>query len=325
MNNQLLENDVWEQTGCISEEVSGNTTSRKTRHWARDENIRRINDLALRVAQGNQAAFNELATAKDAQIRKMACDLKRKYGNSFIDEDELYQIGLVTLWERAAKYEGSSQDKLSFWTETSSMINMAMRRYIRATCTAAYIPANAWNILDPLCSYLSLPEISCLSHQEQLAVLSEKLGLHEKQVEEYMMVRRRFLPIDETDMRQTKRRYRQTDPDLTAASAEEEMLSLKDNTSAQKAVREAMNAILATLTPREEDIVRRSVGLETGETETFTKIAKDYNLTTDRIRQIYEKAMRKLRQPTRSRSLIGLANDYGSIDLPVLRDTENNL
>ena len=60
---------------------------------------------------------------------------------------------------------------------------------------------------------------------------------------------------------------------------------------------------LHTLTAREEEIISRRFGLDGMGTETLEEIAKDYGVTRERIRQIEQKALRKLRHPSRSKKL----------------------
>ncbi len=61
--------------------------------------------------------------------------------------------------------------------------------------------------------------------------------------------------------------------------------------------------ILASLTPREERIVRMRFGLGMNSDHTLEEVGKQFSLTRERIRQIEAKALRKLKQPSRSREL----------------------
>jgi RNA polymerase primary sigma factor len=61
--------------------------------------------------------------------------------------------------------------------------------------------------------------------------------------------------------------------------------------------------LLSTLTPRQEKIVRMRFGIEEKADHTLEEVGKNYNLTRERIRQIEEKSLRKLRHPSRSKGL----------------------
>lgn len=61
--------------------------------------------------------------------------------------------------------------------------------------------------------------------------------------------------------------------------------------------------VLDTLTPREEMVIRLRFGLDDGKTRTLEEVGRVFKVTRERIRQIEAKALRKLRQPSRSKKL----------------------
>ena len=68
-------------------------------------------------------------------------------------------------------------------------------------------------------------------------------------------------------------------------------------------LKEQLNEVLATLTPREAKVLRLRFGLEDGRSRTLEEVGKEFNVTRERIRQIEAKALRKLRHPSRSKKL----------------------
>ena len=68
-------------------------------------------------------------------------------------------------------------------------------------------------------------------------------------------------------------------------------------------LREQTKKVLSTLTPRQEKIIRMRFGIEEKAEHTLEEVGQDYNLTRERIRQIEEKALRKMRHPSRSKKL----------------------
>ena len=68
-------------------------------------------------------------------------------------------------------------------------------------------------------------------------------------------------------------------------------------------LREQLNEVLHTLTPREEHVLKLRFGLDDGRTRTLEEVGKEFNITRERIRQIEAKALRKLRHPSRSKRL----------------------
>jgi RNA polymerase primary sigma factor len=74
-------------------------------------------------------------------------------------------------------------------------------------------------------------------------------------------------------------------------------------------LQEQTKKVLSTLTPRQEKIVRMRFGIEEKSDHTLEEVGQDYNLTRERIRQIEEKSLRKLRHPSRSKKLRSFIED----------------
>ena len=68
-------------------------------------------------------------------------------------------------------------------------------------------------------------------------------------------------------------------------------------------LREELDAVLATLTEREERVLRLRFGLIDGRQRTLEEVGHEFNVTRERIRQIEAKALRKLKHPSRSKKL----------------------
>ena len=68
-------------------------------------------------------------------------------------------------------------------------------------------------------------------------------------------------------------------------------------------LKDEINLILSTLTEREEKVIRLRFGLEDGRTRTLEEVGKEFDVTRERIRQIEAKALRKLKNPTKSKRL----------------------
>ena len=73
--------------------------------------------------------------------------------------------------------------------------------------------------------------------------------------------------------------------------------------ASQTLLREQLNDVLNTLTPREAQVLRLRFGLEDGQARTLEEVGRLFNVTRERIRQIEAKALRKLRHPSRMKSL----------------------
>ena len=74
-------------------------------------------------------------------------------------------------------------------------------------------------------------------------------------------------------------------------------------TASYALLREQLDAVLDTLTPREKEVIRLRFGLDDGRTRTLEEVGRQFRITRERIRQIEAKALRKLRHPSRSKTL----------------------
>lgn len=94
---------------------------------------------------------------------------------------------------------------------------------------------------------------------------------------------------------------------LNAARAERSALPSPEQVVVDGDLGQKMRAVLQTLQPREERVIRLLYGLDDGEAKSIEEVAEYFSVTASRIRQIEAKALRKLRNPSRSRAL-GVAN-----------------
>ena len=74
-------------------------------------------------------------------------------------------------------------------------------------------------------------------------------------------------------------------------------------------LRDEIDLVLKTLTEREEKVLRLRFGLEDGRTRTLEEVGKEFDVTRERIRQIEAKALRKLKNPTKSKRLKEFMDD----------------
>jgi len=73
--------------------------------------------------------------------------------------------------------------------------------------------------------------------------------------------------------------------------------------ASRQLLKEQIDEVLSSLTPREQRVIQLRFGLEDGRSRTLEEVGKEFNVTRERIRQIEAKALRKLRHPSRSRRL----------------------
>ena len=268
---------------------------------ARDENMRYVNQLALKAQAGDICAFEELVEAKTPQIRKIAANVAEKYGDPSTDEEDLFQTGLIVLWKRTHDFKPDKE--MSFWTYTGAMINTAMRKEATVYSTPVYIPSNVYDAILQIDRYLYSSELAQMDRESMASVLAKKLEVSAPQVYWYLDTWQRFMAC--ADIADAEEMLFGT-----ADSAEEQLLST-DNPFAAREMRRALDEALNDLTPREKTVVEMYNGLATGEEMLFQEIGKHFSVTMSRIAQIYAKGIRKLRMRSHRTGLENVAIDYG--------------
>ena len=84
---------------------------------------------------------------------------------------------------------------------------------------------------------------------------------------------------------------------------QDENVQVPAEAAAYTLLREQLDEVLETLTDRERQVLRLRFGLDDGRARTLEEVGREFHVTRERIRQIEAKALRKLRQPSRSRKL----------------------
>ena len=85
---------------------------------------------------------------------------------------------------------------------------------------------------------------------------------------------------------------------------EDESVKAPVEVASQNLLREQLLAVIETLTPREQKVIRLRYGLDDSHSRTLEEVGKEFNVTRERIRQIDAKALRKLKNPNRSKKLV---------------------
>ena len=137
-----------------------------------------------------------------------------------------------------------------------------------------------------------------LNLSERMKTISDELGLSYEEVKECLIIKNNYLtysslnsPIGEDEESELG--------DLLPVDETEQT----DEVAMQIFLREQLQEVLQTLTEREQKILVLRFGLEDGHARTLEEVGQLFNVTRERIRQIEEKALRKMRHPSRSRKL----------------------
>jgi RNA polymerase primary sigma factor len=236
--------------------------------------------LARRIQRGDKKAREQMITANLRLVVKIA----RDYEGLGLPLLDLINEGNIGLMKGVQRFDPSKGAKLS--TYASLWIKQAIRRALSNQSKTIRLPVH---VLDKM-THIRRTEVKLretLDREPTDEEIAENLGIHARRIRQYRLASRAPVSLDSPISAEDSTSISEHVADANAAAPFDRLVNHNDN--------ELVKEVLATLDARESRILAMRFGLDNGRPKTLEQVGARLGVTRERIRQIQEQALQKMR------------------------------
>jgi RNA polymerase primary sigma factor len=255
---------------------------------ARPDEIQRSLDTVITGEAQAERAKKELV---EANLR-LVVSIAKKYTNRGLQFLDLIQEGNIGLMKAVDKFEYKRGYKFS--TYATWWIRQAITRAIADQARTIRIPVHMIETINKLIR-TSRALVQELGREPTSEEIAKRMDIPVSKVRKVLKIAQEPISLETPIGEEEDSHLGDFIEDRSAVSPAENVINLN--------LKEQTDALLKTLTPREERVIKMRFGIGDGSEHTLEEVGQSFQVTRERIRQIEAKALRKLRHPSRSRKL----------------------